>query len=87
LGLVYWFCGSVHYHHGRKHGSIEKACHWKNCEFYIFIWKPLKEDCPVGSSEEGLKAHHHSDTLLPTKPRLLIVPLIPWAKHIHTTTV
>jgi hypothetical protein len=23
LGLAYWFCGSVHYHHGRKHGSIQ----------------------------------------------------------------
>jgi hypothetical protein len=38
-----------------------------------------------GSKDEGLKAHIHSDTLPPTRPHLLIVPL-PLAEHIQTLT-
>jgi len=82
LGLAYGFRGSVHYHHGEKHGSVQadmvlekelrvlhldpKAARRK---FFICTGQSL-------SARGDLKARPHGDTLPPTRPRLLIAPLL-----------
>ena len=92
LGLAYSFRGSVYYHHGRKHGSIQAD---------TVLGKELRVLHPSASSSKGsrrrrlstesqeeapiphwaelehknLKVHPHSDTLPPTRPHLLRVPL------------
>jgi len=59
LGLAYSFRGSVHYHHGRKHGSVQEA------DMVLEELRALHLDPKVarrklssaGSQEEGLIPH------------------------------
>jgi hypothetical protein len=63
LGLAYSFRDSVHYLHGRKHGSI-LANMMKELSFlHLDPWLP--------DSQDVLRDHHHRDTLPPTRPHLL----------------
>jgi hypothetical protein len=59
-------------------GSMVEYRHtwcWRRQEFYIFIERKPGTNCLPHGWEEGLKTHPHSDTLSPTRPHLLIVPL------------
>ena len=63
----------VHYHHGRKYGSIQAE------ELRVLHLVPKTNRKRLTSRQLGgrsLKAHPHSDKLHPT----------PWAKNIQTTT-
>jgi hypothetical protein len=75
LGLAYKFRDSVIYHHGRKHGSIQAGMVLEDLRVLHLDKAVARRDCLIGSQEDGLKAHPHSDTLPPTRPHLLIVPL------------
>jgi hypothetical protein len=55
LGLTYRFRDSVHYHHGKKHGSIQ--AYWRSCEFSIFFQRQTGEDYLLGYYGENFKAH------------------------------
>jgi hypothetical protein len=76
LGLAYRFRGSVHYHHGRKHGSIQAGMELKELRVLHVVAKAkrrrLLSSRQLGGGGGGipsLKAHPHSDTLLPTRPK------------------
>lgn len=58
LGLDYSFGGSVHYHHGRKHGNMQAD---------MVLEKELK--CSISGSVGSRK--EDSDTLPSIKPHLL----------------
>jgi hypothetical protein len=78
LGLAYSFRGSIHYHPGRKHGSIQANTGLEK-ELRVLCLDP-KEARRLslgrsGAEEETFKAHPYSDTLPPTRPHLLIVSL------------
>jgi hypothetical protein len=76
LGLAYSFRGSVHYH-GRKHGRVQTDMMLaKELKVLYLDLKKVRR-----SQEEGLFCNGQScNTLPPTEPHLLIVPL-PMAKH------
>jgi hypothetical protein len=78
LGLAYSFEGSVHYHHGRKHGScagrhgVEEPHILE--EFYILMFQEARRRlCHTGWSLSigNFKAHPHGNALPPTRPHLL----------------
>ena len=74
LGLAYTFRGSVHYHHDRKHGSMQADMILEELGVLYPDLKATKKRQP--SRQGGLKAHSHSGTsykatLTPTRPNLL----------------
>ena len=75
LGLAYRFRGSVHYHHSRKHSSIQADMVLEELRVLHLYLKEAKSRLSSGSQEEGLKAHPHNDTFPPTRPDLLIMSL------------
>jgi hypothetical protein len=76
LWLAHRFGGSVHYHQSGSMVASRQAWCRRSWEFYIFIWRLLWGDALPGSWDEGLRAHTHDDTPVPTRPHLLIVPLL-----------
>jgi hypothetical protein len=50
LELAYGFRGSVHYHHGKKHGRVQAEMVLEmELEFYIWICRQYKETvCHTG---------------------------------------
>jgi hypothetical protein len=74
--MTYRFRCSVHYHHGRKHDSIQvDMVLERELGVLHFVQKANSRRLASRQLEEGLKAHPHSDTLPPTRPYLLTVPL------------
>jgi hypothetical protein len=76
IGAGLQFRGSAHYQQGRKHSSIQ--AHMLLEELGVLHLHPKEARSRLTSRQLGggsLKAHPHSDTLPPTRPRLLIVPL------------
>jgi hypothetical protein len=72
LGLAYRLRVSVHYHQGKKHGSIQADVGLEELRvLYLLHPKAVREDWLPGSSGKGLKARAHRDTLPPTCPHLL----------------
>jgi hypothetical protein len=74
------FRGSVYYHHGRKHGSIQADTVLERELRVLRLDLKAAEREPVhytgsGLSVRDLKGHPHSDSLPPKRPHLLIVPL------------
>ena len=74
LELVYSFRGPVHYHHGRKHGSIQAD---------LVLGKYLRVKCADSKAdmkrltllhwvelEHRISTYLHSDTFPPTRPPL-----------------
>jgi hypothetical protein len=58
LELAYRFRDSVHYKHGRKHGSIQAGMVLEECEVYIVFQRQTGEDnCLPSSKEESFNAH------------------------------
>ena len=90
MGLAYGFRGSVHFHHGRKDGSVQVDLVLEKPRVLDLDLKVVKR-LSSGGSQEGTGFPHrtelqhrnlkvHSDTLPSTRPYLLIVPVL-WAKH------
>ena len=79
LGLAYSFRGLVHYHHGRKHGSIQADMVLEEPRILHLDPKAPRRRLSFHTGQslniESLKAHSHSDTLPPTRPHLPVVPL------------
>jgi hypothetical protein len=73
LGLAYRFRGSVHYHRGGKHGSIQADSELET-ELRV-LHLVLKAYRKLASRQLGGKSKPHNDTLPPTRPYLLIVLL------------
>ena len=71
-GLAYSFKGLVHYHHGRKHDSMQAGMDLRAC---ILICRQQAERNTQGTSQafETSKLIP-SDTPPPTRPHLLILP-------------
>ena len=65
LGLASSFRGSVYYHHGGKHGSMQAGLVPE--KFYFFILQAARRSLSIG----GFKTYLLSDTLLSTRPHLL----------------
>jgi hypothetical protein len=91
LGLAYSFRGLVHYHHGRKHGSMQADIMLKKelRVLHLDLTKartrvPFYTVCSL--SIRVLKAHLHSDTLPPTRPYRFQQGHFPWVKYIQTTS-
>jgi hypothetical protein len=89
LGLVYHFRSSVHYHHGRKRGSIYVDMVLEELRILHSIPKELETDClfhtgwrlSIGGNFQSPTPN--SDTLPPMRPHLLIVLLLmgqAWSK-------
>jgi hypothetical protein len=74
LGLTYRFRGSVHYHHGRKHGSIQAGMVLEK-ELRVLIQRQPEETVSSSLGRawalRDLKACPHSDTLPSQRPHLL----------------
>ena len=73
MGLAYSF--KVHFHHGRQHAGSHDA---EDSQRVIHPLQAARRDCVShwhSLSIYNLKAHLHSDTLPPTRPHLLVVPL------------
>ena len=81
------FRGLVHYHYSRKHGSMQADMALQGLRVLHFDPKAARRRLFSAGSQEktilgtgqslsigDLKAHLHSDTLPPIRPRLLIVP-------------
>jgi hypothetical protein len=87
LGLAYRFRGSVHYHHGRKHGSIQADVVLEESRVLYFESKAARNRLAArkrisftlggGWSRPFSQGRTSSNkaTPTPTKPHLLIVPL------------
>jgi hypothetical protein len=73
--LAYSFRGSVHYHHDRKHGSVQADIVQELRVLHLVSKTNRRRLASRQLGRRSLKAHPHSDTLPPTKPHLLIVPL------------
>ena len=57
LGLAYRFRGSVHYHQGRKNGSIQADMKLEEPKVLHRVPKADRGRLSSGSLEEGFKAH------------------------------
>ena len=72
LGLAYRFRGSVHYHHGRKHGSIQVDMVLEKELRVLHLDKTAaRRGLPSRQLGGGSQSLPHSDTLPPTRPHLL----------------
>jgi len=90
LGLAYRFRGSVHYHQGRKHGSIQAGIALEERRVLHLVLKGNKRlswvarrrvSKPTPSVTHFLHGHTYSNKATPPNST------IPWAKHIQTTTL
>jgi len=71
LGLAYSFRGSVHHHHGRKHGSVQgdMVLEKELRVLHLGLQAARRRPCYRGQLEHiDLKACFHGDTLPPTRP-------------------
>ena len=76
MGLAYRFRGSVHYHQGRKHGSVQAHMVLEELRVLHLVPKAARRRLISRKLEGGfLKAHPNNDTLPSRKPHLLIVSL------------
>jgi hypothetical protein len=76
LGLAYQLKGSVHYHQGRKHGSIQTGMALEELKVLHLVLKSKQEKTSSHMTRRRVSnPTPKSDTLLPTRPHLLIVPL------------
>jgi hypothetical protein len=75
LGLVYRFRGSVHYHYGRKYGSIQAGMTLEKLRVLPLVPKAARRRLVLMWLGGESPPKPHSDTLPPTRPHLLIVPL------------
>jgi hypothetical protein len=77
LGLAYRFRGSVHYHQGRKYGSIQAGMVQEELKLLPLVPKAARRRLASspGGWDKGLKPHVHSDIPTLTRPYLQIVPL------------
>jgi hypothetical protein len=57
LGIAYSFRGSVHYHHGRKHGSVQAGMVLEMLRVLHLVPKANRRRLLPDNLEEGLKAH------------------------------
>ena len=89
LGLAYGFRGLVHYHRGRKHGSIQADMVLEVRRVLHLDPKAAEGDCLPQAARRrlefytgqslnigDLKTRPQSDKLPPTRPHLLTVPLL-----------
>jgi hypothetical protein len=84
LGLAYWLWGSIHYHHGGKHGSIQAGMVLKELKVLHLVLKASRKRlAPMwlggGSQSPPLQWHTSSKDTLTNSPT-------PWNKHIQITT-
>jgi hypothetical protein len=72
LGLAYRFRGSVHYHHGRKHGNIQADVALE--EVRVLHLVPMANRRILFSRQlgGGSQSPLVSDTLPPTRPQLIV---------------
>jgi hypothetical protein len=76
LGLAYRFRDSVHYHHGRKYGSIQASMVLEDLRvLHLDLTAARRKLALRQLGGLSFKAHPYSDTLPLTRPHLLIVPL------------
>ena len=78
MGLAYSFRDLVHCHHGGKHGSRQTDTVLESLDFYIVIHKQQQERMYHTRIRLNIGEHQtfpHSDTLPPTRPYFLMVPL------------
>jgi hypothetical protein len=72
LELAYRLVGSVHYHHDRKHGSVQAdmVLEKELKSLHLDLKAANRRGFPhwVEPEHENLEAHCHSDTLPPTRP-------------------
>jgi hypothetical protein len=61
LELAYSFRRLIHYHHGRKHGSIQAGMVLEMLRVLHLDPKGRRRLSSTGIREEALKAHPHSD--------------------------
>jgi hypothetical protein len=84
LTLAYRFRGTVHYHHGGKHGNVQTDLVLKKeLRILQLVCRQKKgtayhTGCSLSKGDR--KAHPHSDIFPSTRPHCLIVP-VPMAKH------
>jgi hypothetical protein len=71
LYLVYRFRDSVHYHHGKKHSSIQADMALEEMRVLHLPPKEARSRVSSGREEEGLKTHLQGETLPLTMPHLL----------------
>ena len=75
MRLAYSFRGLVHYHHGRKHGNIQADVVLEEPRIPHLDLQEARRRLEFYTgqslSKGDLKAHPHSDTLLPTRPLVL----------------
>jgi hypothetical protein len=92
LGLGYKFRGSVHYHHGRKHGSTQADLMLEELRVLCLVPKTNirlpcnQKDSGGGSQSPSAQTHFfqqgHTYLNKATPPN----SATPWATHIQTTT-
>ena len=80
MRLAYSFRGLVHYHHSRKHGSQQAAMVLQKELRVLHLdlkaaWRRLSFVLGGAQALGALKASLLSNTLLLTRPHLLIMPL------------
>ena len=63
LGLAYTFRGSVHYHYGRKHGSMQADMIQEELRVLYLDPTTARKGLLPRQLEESLKAHAYSNTL------------------------
>jgi hypothetical protein len=75
LGLAYSFRGSVHYHHGLEYGSKQADLVQERelRRIYNLIYRERERE--IGAWQ-GLLKPTSSDSLLPTRPYLLILLIL-----------
>jgi hypothetical protein len=83
LELVYIFRGSVHYHHGRKHGSVQVGMLWEELRVLHLVPKANRRRLTsrkLGGRSQNQPQQWHTSfnkaTPTLTRPHLLIVPLL-----------
>jgi hypothetical protein len=77
--VAYRFRGSVHYHHGGKHGSIQAEVVLEGPRVLHLDPKIIRKRLPLCRNQQeclfcpgwSFKAHPHRDVLPPTRPHLL----------------
>jgi hypothetical protein len=85
LGLASRFRGSVHYHHGGRHGGVQANMVLEKELRVLRLDPQAAEGSHTGYSLSigHLKAHPDSGTFPPTRPHLLTLPL-PYRPSIQT---
>jgi hypothetical protein len=97
LGMVYSFRGSVHYHHGGKHGIMQARHSTRGAKSSVSWTLKASRNwlSSTGTQQQSLlhtgqslnignfKAHPHSDILPQTRPHLIVpLPMCQAFKHL-----